>query len=171
MLNGIKQRNIFGFLLGFVFAWAVSSYAATGTYSINGVIPGGAGGSNALAASVATNETTSSTTYTDLATVGPSVTLTTGTSVIVWIQTTMYRTTSGNSAYISVAVSGATTSAATDARSTNATEFGANGALSISTVVYITGLTPGSNTFTMKYKIDGGAAYNYYNRNIAVLAL
>jgi len=62
------------------------------------------------AATVATSQTTSSATYTDLATAGPAVTVTTGTKALV-IVTTAFRDTGGtnNLAWMSYAVSGATT--------------------------------------------------------------
>lgn len=127
---------------------------------------------NAAAASVATSETqASNTTFGDLATAGPSVTLTTGASVIVWISGNVTHGAAGNSANVSVAVSGATTLAANGTNSTNVSSAGASFDNVFSRCLVLTGLTPGSNTFTLKYQNNGGGTWSFYNRSIAVLAL
>lgn len=120
-------------------------------------------------AAVNTNQTTTSGTYTDLATAGPSVTLTTGTEALVFIGA-MQRNDGGNGNYTGVAVSGATTIAASDANALymflDLNEQRAGGAY----VAKITGLTAGSNTFTLKYRVQGNTGY-WYHRSIMVLAL
>lgn len=120
-------------------------------------------------AAVNTNQTTTSGTYTDLATAGPSVTLTTGTSALVFIGA-MQRNDGGNGNYTGVAVSGATTIAAADANALymylDLSEQRAGGAY----VAKITGLNAGSNTFTLKYRVQGNTGY-WYHRSIMVLAL
>jgi hypothetical protein len=104
-------------------------------------------------ASVATGQTTASTTYADLATVGPSVTLTTGTAVKITI-TAAVGNTLASASLISFAVSGATTIAALDlnylVRNDNSLTTKQSG------VMILTGLTPGSNTFTVKYRVVSG---------------
>ena len=65
---------------------------------------------------VATSQTTTSTSYTDLATTGPAVTVTTGARALVFYGAEMENTTSTALSAASVAVSGATTDAASDAR-------------------------------------------------------
>ena len=115
-----------------------------------------------------------STAYTDLATVGPSVTLTTGTFALVfWNATVWQNTTSGaDGVLMSIAVSGATTSAASDAialKDTDAsgTSFGRH----YSTFTVYTTLTPGVNTFTCKYRTsNAGNGANFSDRRIAVYA-
>ena len=118
-------------------------------------------------ATVATNEVTTSTSYTDLATSGPAVTVTTGTTVLV-IVTGAVASSTNNTGYMSYGVTGATTSAATDARSLYFKKDGSNypraSAASILTV------TAGSNTFTAKYKTDAGTTY-FSDRNIIVINL
>lgn len=125
-------------------------------------------------AEVLTNQTTTSTSYTDLTTAGPAVTITTGTSVIVFI-TADLGDPSNTAGLIraSFAVSGATTRAASD----NEALIAAGGAISTadpfgtySRAVVITGLTAGSNVFTMKYKVSTGTA-SFQNRNIVIVAL
>jgi len=123
---------------------------------------------------VLTNQTTTSTSYADLTTAGPAVTITTGTSVIVLI-TADLGDPSNTAGFIraSFAVSGATTRAASDnealiasgAAISTADPFG-----TYSRAVVITGLTAGSNVFTMKYKVSAGTA-SFQNRNIVIVAL
>lgn len=123
-------------------------------------------------ADVDTQETQSSNVaYGDLTTVGPSVTLTTGATVLIWISATITHGAVGNSAHVSVAVSGATTLAAADANSAAVSCYAAGHNLNAARVLLLTGLTPGSNTFTLKYRNDGGGTWNFHNRSIAVLAL
>ena len=83
----------------------------------------------------------------------------------------VYKTTSGNSGFFSCAVSGATTIAG----STNETagyavqcaSVGATAPIGCSVSFKLTGLTAGSNTFTMKYRCDGGT-FHFFYRNITV---
>lgn len=117
------------------------------------------------AATVATSQTETNTSYDDLATVGPAVTVTTGTRALV-----MFSAVCSNSAafatLMSFAVSGATTSAATDARGT---VQGADGkSVTVGRSYLMTGLTAGSNTFTLKYRVGGGTG-TYENRHIIVI--
>jgi len=119
-------------------------------------------------ATVATSQTTVSGAYTDLATVGPAVTITTGTSALVTIGSAIQGSSSLLTCYMSWAVSGATTSAAVDARAVGI----ANQQLIFASRVFLmTGLTPGSNTFTAKYKTSGGATGTYTDRNMIVQAV
>ena len=115
---------------------------------------------------------TTSTTYTNLdapSAVGPSVTLTTGTQALVFIHTQCQNSGAG-SARASVDVSGATTIASADNRSI-ATFGSADNGLGASTWTWYTGglaLTPGSNTFTMKYRVSSGTG-TFDDRRIAVM--
>jgi hypothetical protein len=128
------------------------------------------------ASDVVTTELTTSTSYTDLATVGPTVTMSTGTSVVCHIFTsTLSASTTGNS-YISVAVSGASTVAASDSAGVNGGGSGlvtittATYGFSIATAIIFTGLTPGTNTFTMKYRSQSGSR-SFFRRRMIVQRL
>ncbi len=110
-----------------------------------------------------TNETTSSTSYTDLSTV-TSVTVTTGTKALVLFGAKV-NPPSGALSSCSIAVSGATTISANDDNRIG-TE---NGDASIFRAIQFT-LTAGSNTFTMKFKTSSGTA-SYSNRVISVIDL
>lgn len=121
-------------------------------------------------AKVNTLETTSSTSYTNLATVGPSVTLTTGTSAFVFHGCHLHNNTLDEYAYMSWAVSGATTIAASDGvaliiGALTGTQTNSGGMVDI-----VTNLTPGVNTFTAKYRVSAGTG-TFIRRNIAVIPI
>jgi hypothetical protein len=114
------------------------------------------------------------TTYGDISggTVGPTVTLTTGTKALVLTSAHLKNAASGGHAWASFAISGATTDAATDER---AVLFSADTAsvggvrAGVSTLV---SLTAGTNTFTMKYKRSGTTGNaSFGRRRIQVVAL
>lgn len=126
-------------------------------------------------ATVTTAQTTTSTSYTDLATAGPAVTVTVGPAgkAIVFIAAACRPGNPGPaSANASFAVSGATTVAAAD---TSAITVGVTVgtpqiAVSPSGIFMVTGLNPGSNTFTMKYRsADAADTAEFANRSILVL--
>ena len=127
---------------------------------------------NANRTYVSTQESTTSSSYTDLTT-SQAVTLTTGTKALVALSC---RTLNGSTANInmgiSFAVSGATTVSAADQYGT-LQYYGAatNAQFAVSSAVVITGLTAGSNTFTMKFKSNGSNSAFFENRNISVIDL
>lgn len=135
-------------------------FVSTGTNAIAQRVPG--------SVSVSGSGTTSSSSYTSVLTgsTAPSVTVTTGEKAMVAISA---RVTSSNTSavYFSYGVSGATTVAPSDSwsafvsGSTNTMRIGASG--------IITGLTPGSNTFTMQYRATGSATGTYQLMNISVI--
>jgi hypothetical protein len=131
-------------------------------------------GSHAIAervitnATVATSQTTTSTAYADLTTVGPSVTVTTGTLAMVFINANMACSLSTVPARISVAVSGATTTAASDANSAYVLSSGTAAGNRFGSMALLT-VNAGSNTFTMKYKVDSAATGTYQDREIVVI--
>lgn len=118
------------------------------------------------------SETTASTSFVDLATPGPAVTKTTGTSAFVAVYGLVSIDTAGVSALMSFAVSGATSASASDTRAVSYQPPSVAAARSIraSAVTLLDGLTPGSNTFTAKYRVTGGTG-TFNNRRIAVLPL
>ncbi len=133
---------------------------------------GAAGGSiTSAAARVETDQDTSSTSYTDLVTSGPAVTLTTGTKVLVIIGCFHYADTTDKYAYASYAISGATTSAASDDFSVNTRMINAAFNASAASVASVRTVTAGSNTFTMKYKTTTPANAHFIHRQIIVIDL
>lgn len=112
-----------------------------------------------------TNDTTTSNSFTDLDTTsGPSVTLETGETALV-IVSSRVNTGGAGSVRVSHEVSGATEHEASDRHSLRVT--GAS-FIQASFVVLRTDLTPGMNTFTMKYRITA-ATGNFQNRRIIVI--
>lgn len=94
----------------------------------------------------------------------PSVTVTTGTTALVVVTCELWNNTAGNGSIASVAISGATTVAAADALGvTNAITT----AVGSSRSYVATGLTAGSNTFTMQYRV-GGSTGNFRHRSLVV---
>lgn len=122
------------------------------------VTPSSGGVTNATA-TVSTAQSTTSASYTDLATVGPAVTLTTGTKALVIVSTWVDGT-----ANIDFAVSGATTRSASDATSLQSS----NVAPFRLTMARIVTVTAGSNTFTMRYKSQSGTS-TFQDRQISVI--
>lgn len=126
------------------------------------------GKAEAQQAFLAADQSTTSTSYTDLATAGPAVSADinkSGRALVILIGG-IYTTATPK--HMSVAVSGATTVAASDTEALRADQaaFYNNQA----TAFIMTGLTPGANTFTCKYKTASGTA-NFFNRRIIVIPL
>jgi len=121
------------------------------------------------AAELLTSQTTTSSTFTDLATVGPAVTVTTGTKALVIVTAIIGNDTSGQRAYMGFAVSGASSISAADKWSIALTSTGSYAPeIQTSGVFLVTGLTAGSNTFTAKYRRSGGTG-RFDLRQIAVI--
>lgn len=125
-------------------------------------------------ATVSTIQSTASTSYTDLATAGPAVTLTSvGTRALVIISARIFATTAAaDICAMSVTVSGATTIAAADASALmqNGATGSSGGGLGVeSGTAFIYSITPGSNTYTAKYKAGVNTA-NFADRKIFVFA-
>jgi hypothetical protein len=118
---------------------------------------------------VSTSQGTTSTSYTDLATTGPAVTLTTGTIVKVSLSTWCGNGTISDGCLMSVAVSGATTRAANDIEGVGITlQASANNTIKGGHTVVIAGLTAGSNVFTAKYRAVTGGTATFLERFLTV---
>jgi len=128
------------------------------------------GGLTSATAAVATNQTSTSTSFTDLATAGPAVTLTTGTKALVFLSCYMENSSTTNIVQMGFAVSGATTLAAAFGRTFYIRGNSGGVALQASSVIPVTTLTAGSNTFTAKYSVNGGTG-QWENRYITVIDL
>lgn len=127
---------------------------------------------NVQSATVNTQQSTSSTSYTDLATSGPTVTITTGTTALVIISATFLQAGADAGLLASFAVSGATTLSASDDNGISGigTSTERYGQMSSSRAFILTGLTGGSNTFTMKYRVTASTA-SFLRRSLVVMAL
>lgn len=114
---------------------------------------------------VATSQTTTSTTYADLATTGPSVTVTTGVQALVMLYNANLHSTGTTSALMSFDISGASTVASNDNMSIGmATTVG----IREGATFLVTGLTPGSSTFICKYRVGSGTG-TFVDRRITVV--
>jgi hypothetical protein len=134
-----------------------------------GVPSWAAAGLTSGSATVATDQTTTSTSYTDLATAGPAVTLTTGTKALVIISCEAESDGINVPTFASVAVSGATTIAASDTIAIK-WQLRENIENRHSVATRFTTLTAGSNTFTVKYRTTSDTA-SFGDREIIVIDL
>lgn len=140
---------------------AGSYFVASGVNSIAERTPNLAG--------ILTSETTTSTTMTDLATFGPSVTVTTGPYALVLTHCQVENSGAG-SAYAGVEVTGASSIAPALNRAINVFNAPAVRVGAGTAVLYhgSLALTPGSNTFTMKYRVSSGTG-TFADRRIIVM--
>lgn len=121
-----------------------------------------------LTASVATSESTATTSYTALTTPGPAVTVNIGPSGLALVTITSHSfNTLAADTFHGFAVSGNTTVAANDLQSKRSS---ATTGFCFSGTFLVTGLTPGPNTFTSQYKVASGTG-SWLNRLIAVVPL
>lgn len=119
---------------------------------------------------VLVGETTASTTYTDLGTVGPTVTITSqGTRAVVFMQCQMWNMVSpAGSTAMTFAVSGATSIAANDVRAVAASHDGTGFGFYGGGFAVIS-INPGTNTYTAKYRVMSGSG-GFDRRRMFVLA-
>ena len=117
---------------------------------------------------VTTGQATTSTTYTGLTT-AQTITMTTGTKALVLLS---YNSNQERDifTYASVAVSGATTTAASDANSANFQQVGVGGYTGTASTAIPLTLTAGSNTFTMQFRNSSTASVTYSYRAMTVIA-
>lgn len=122
----------------------------------------------AATATVATSESTSSTTYTDLATSGPSLTFTVGPSGMLRISMSAnaYNNTNNEHAFLDVELSGGNTRSASDTTRLRFTVL--NNYQTASRTILLSGLSATSTTATLKYKVSAGTG-TYEQRFITVM--
>ena len=133
-------------------------------------------GANAIAereinqAEVTTSESDNMTSFADISagTVGPSLTMTTGTNSLIFLQAQQSNSTANAAVFSSLAISGATTSAAIDNRAmiTNAAASQPQRA----GVSNLMSLTAGSNTFSMQYRVASNTG-TWSRRRMSAMAL
>jgi hypothetical protein len=121
----------------------------------------------AAEALVATSETTTSTSFTDLATTGPAVTVDVGPSGKVLVIVSCDQIATSAEAIMGYEISGANSQAATLDRCLRTS----TGRQMASFTDLLTGLTPGLTTFTAKYRSGTAATSTYERRRIAVVPL
>jgi len=153
---------------GQVLGMVLSTHGTGGTYAMTVVadhmgVPTPSGGT------IATSETTISSTYTDLTTSGPAVTVAVSAVGKALVTVTSTQNTSSNFAncFMGFAVSGATTASASDSQAQQMTFYRPALPVTNSATYLVTGLATGNNTFTAKYR-SGNADCSFANRNIMV---
>lgn len=114
---------------------------------------------------IATSQTTASTAFTNLATVGPTVTVTTRTLALVIISATLSNS-AANDTRMGFTVSGATTAAASTANAIRWVGTNTNRCSFVKLIV----LTAGSNTFQAKYAVSAGTG-TFLDRELSVVPL
>lgn len=145
---------------------AVAKATTTGQFFV-------ATGANALAArimtagTIATSQSTTSLTYTDLATIGPTAVVDTGVQALVMISAAMSNNTGAATSLMSYAVSGATTVAAVSTRALRVDGI-AGGNIIRATSVSTVPLNAGTNTFTAKFAVGGGTG-TFSDRSLQVI--
>lgn len=98
----------------------------------------------------------------------PTVTITTGTTALVMLSSWI-GVGSNVGGYVSFAVSGATTLASSDNNMASLYQFGAsNVEAQMSRSLIVTGLTAGSNTFTLEYKCNTASSITFQRRSLTV---
>jgi hypothetical protein len=137
-------------------------FAATGTNTIAQRIPDAAGQNG--------GETTTSTGYTSTlsgggGTAGPAVTVTTGPKALISFHCRQSTSVGGTNVWTSVAISGASSIAASD---NWALSYDLTGQLFHGLTYLEENLTPGSNVFTMAYRVSGGTG-TFASRRINVV--
>lgn len=119
---------------------------------------------------ITASDQTAFTSYVDLnGGAGPLISVVTGPVALVAFGSLNQLSTTGQNIFTSYAISGATTVAASDQWAMGATSPAAGlTAASASRVKLETGLTSGTNTFTLKYRVSSGTA-TISNRNVIVI--
>lgn len=118
---------------------------------------------------VGTQQTTTSTSYTNLATVGPScsIALNDSRECLVIVGAQMMNTSSASPVFMSLSASGATTIGASDS---SAAQHNGSGNSEQYCMIAIHTLNAGTTTFTAKYRVDGGTG-RFSARHIVVIPM
>lgn len=115
-------------------------------------------------------ESTASTSFTDVDTVGPSVSMVTGPVALILFTCAVHSRDANSGATASFEVSGATTIAASEQWGCHVDGRDAGAWCRLSTFRIINSLTPGLNTFTAKYVTYGANEIRTKERRIIVMS-
>jgi hypothetical protein len=118
---------------------------------------------------IQTLETTASSSYVDLSSAGPAVSVTTGVNALVILTCNMESNTAGGISNMGCTISGATSESATESNSLRYESGSSGDAIQASFATIYTTLTAGSNTFTAKYKTNGAGTSSFSARKVSVL--
>lgn len=117
---------------------------------------------------VESSESTTSTTYADLATAGPTLTVTTGTRALVWLNVHLTNT-GTSSTFVSYRVDGATTVEPSDNFSVAYDPPYAGGSLRAG-ICDLRVLTAGVNTFKLQYRVNSNSG-SFFRRRLQIMGL
>lgn len=120
---------------------------------------------------ITTSQSTATTSFTDLATVGPTVTADTGTHALIILSCQTQSNTGSAQSNMSYAISGATTRAAADSWALTLDGVTAANPWRMSTFHLVEDLTAGTNTFTAKYRAGGAGTGTWADRRITIWPL
>lgn len=120
---------------------------------------------------IGTSEGTASGGYTDLPTIGPDVTVTTGIKGLVFVGFYTGNNTAQGRGWMSHAIDGASFAIAYDRWAAVLTSAGVNNAYGGSQVTLWKTLTPGENHFTAKYRTSTVGTSTFAQRRLIVQAL
>lgn len=157
------NTNIRDNLLETAPAAAVSGqfFVAGGANTVEGHTPG-------LGNDVATSQTTTSTSYVDLATVGPTATQDVTERALVILSAAISNNTLDTASYASFDMSGANTASANDQWALVNDGVATNGVLRSMTAHLFTGLSRGQTTWTAKYRVSAGTG-TFADRHMIVI--
>lgn len=119
---------------------------------------------------LSTAQTSTSTSYTDLATVGPDITITTGTAALVAASCTLSVNSAAANVYMSWAISGASPVAASDDWALQMNSDTSGQTIHATSWYMHTGLTGGSQTVTAQYRVTAGTG-TWSRRSLIVIGL
>lgn len=109
--------------------------------------------------------------YVDLATIGPDVTITTGTKGLVSVGGYTSNNSATGRGWMSHEIAGASTAPPSDSRAAIFTSSAVNELHGASQITLWTTLTPGSSNFKAKYRTSTLGTSTFTNRRIMVVAL
>jgi hypothetical protein len=118
---------------------------------------------------IGTSEATASTTYVNLATTGPTVTITTGTRALVILGCSASNNIATNAGRMTIDLSGATTSAASDTNSFMISSGNASDAYQGGWVTLYDPINAGSNVFQAKYRAVTAGSASFSNRVVSIM--
>lgn len=145
---------------------AESQYFVSDQFNANAVVA-----RTATQHTVTTSETTSSTSFTNLTTNGPTLTVTTGKTAMVWFAARLSNNTANFQSHASIKVTGASSISPHDNYGIRLDgQSGTGQAERIMGFFFTCSLNKGSNTFTMKYRVGGGTG-TFANRHLIVMPL
>jgi len=116
---------------------------------------------------VAATESTTSLSYVDLATAGPTVTATCSTQALVILTASSWNTAS-NASWMAYEVSGASTFSADDTKSL---QMNSSNGVRYSACYLQTGMTAGTSTFQAKYRVSTSGTGWWSQRRLAIIPL